>query len=695
MRDILINPTINKSMIISMEEYDKIPSKHEILLYGDNVLEGITLLNILTESNDVLRLHQVVYEPIDQPIYIFKDDEDHAYAIKICGAYDKWHLPQKVGEMVHFIDLPDYVFYSIEKQDVLIAGENTETASVGNSQWQREGRKIGAARVGVPFIYQTFYSGKDESQDTIREPNSLQVYNQILYSIRYKVASFVAYFENNFQGAATRIRTPKDSEILFGKYIKSVIVDELNPSVANRAVRRNLEVDFFEHMLSYLKEGKYSGSKGLLKTPRIDEDFPIINSSFRNAIVTKTRQLSEDIVRYIYGEYPSFLTTYPVDSINKNKLTSWSGYTNKPYIEDMISYLTRLYKSPKSYISGQSKVGLAETESCRKYLTAKFSANATEINRILDPTKYPETVLMPLRIHKKSNGALTFSPDPESGEIVAFGELFGFDSSRQKKRPVVGYVIVDTPVGFDFKSKKDSKLYNALAQYVDILIFDDKDVVTNFPRTPFLSDYKPTTNKNVHPISLSEEMAVVSTYLNQSQINSDWKLCFIHTHHSSWQQLVVHTTHGEKQHKIDRVSTKVDLIMQGELEKQAIFNLFMVAEGKNNFLDLIRDQKIHKAMKDAGELLDTLYKATNKKFDAFIYNLDTVPSKDPAYYVSREVDTIKGAISRGHFDDIAYEKDYVLIVVYKNAKNKTEFKLVYSPGFDTAIRKKLDKEFYQ
>lgn len=695
MRDILINPKIKKDMIISMTDYDNLPSKIEYVLYGDNILEGITLLNIMTEDDDILHLVNVVYDRIDQPIYIFKDDNQRPHCIKICGAYDRWKMPKVVGRITQFFDLPDYVFYSLKNQKVIIAGENTETASVGNSQWQREGRKVGSAREGVPFIYQTFYSGKDESQDTVREPNSLQVYNQILYSIRYKVPSFVAYFENNFEGAETRVRTPKDSEHLFARYIKSVILDDSANTAQARQQRREYEKLFFVHMLSYLKEVKYKSNGGRVEhTPRLDNDFPIINLIVRNAIVNSTEQIAEDLVSYIYDEKPDFLTKYPFDETRKSERTTWAGYTNKPYVKNLISYLSLKYKSPQSYTDGQSKVGFGDTELCRRYLTTQFSKYTTEINRILDSSKYPETVIMPLRIHKSSNKKLTFSPDPESGEIVAFGELFGYNCKREKCRPVIGYVIVDTPDNFDIDDKIGTKLYKALANYVDIVIFNDETVVTKFKLTEYNADYKPKTLKEIMPNATTEEMGVVSTYLNQSQINSDWKLCFIHTHHSSWQQLVVHTPSGEeKQHKIDRVSTKVDLIMQDELYRN--FGLFMIAEGKDAYFELLRDTKIGTAMKDARDLIDQMYKWSNKKFDAFIYNLNTVPQFDPLFYVETEANTIQQAIQRGHFKHIAAEENYVIIIVYNDSHNRTGFKLVYSSNFDRGLKSKLDKEFKQ
>jgi hypothetical protein len=121
----------------------------------------------------------------------------------------------------------------------------------------------------------------------------------------------------------------------------------------------------------------------------------------------------------------------------------------------------------------------------------------------------------------------------------------------------------------------------------------------------------------------------------------------------------------------------------------------MIAEGKDAYFDLLRDTKIGIAMKDARDLIDQMYKWSNQKFDAFIYNLDTVPQFDPQFYVDSEVSKIKHAIMLGHFNHIAAERDYVIIIVYNDSNNKTGFKLVYSTDFDKALKAKLDKEFKQ
>lgn len=684
MQESLVNPKITADKIFTLNDYKQL-NINEFLLYSDNILEGITLLNLLTRSNNLLSFYGVIYEPIDQPIYIFKDDKERYYSIKICGAFDKWNLPDIVDRIKHFVDLPDYIFYSVSSKKTILAGESTETASVGNSQWQREGRKVAAARNGVPFIYQTFYSGKDESQDTIREPNSLQVYNQLLYSIRYRTPSIVAYFENNFEGSCTRERTPKDSQDIFELYVKSILLADVDSNYIQ--TKQKLEKDFFKHMLSYILEGKYSSStKEIEEEPRLNEDFPVINDTVKNAIFYKMEDFINDVVDYIYTGNESFILKYPIDDLNESLLKTWSY--SRQWLSDLLSYLSQGGKPALKYTTKKAKVGIADLSLCKKFLINKFPAEQSRINEILDDTKFNEAIIFPSRIHKISNGKLTFAPDPESGEIVAFCELFGYDYKQQKKRPIIGYGIVKTPDDFDFNSKVGTKLYKAIANYIDILILDNSKLIMDFS-----NNYQSRTNVipvsilGEKPTGLTEEMAIVSTYLNQTTIRSNWQLCFIHTHHSSWQQLVIHNPKGEiAQQKIDRVSTKVDLIMQNE-------EIFMVAEGKNDYFSFFSDEKIQTAMKEASKIIAKLYSSEYIKFDTFIYNLPTNP--DPDYYIKIEYDKVKGAIDRGHFSKVAFEKDFVIIIVYIDKNNNTSFKLVYSNNFNTTLKNQLDREFNQ
>ena len=91
-------------------------NNHQFLLYADNILEGITLLNDLTNSDEILSYCHTIYQPIDQPIYVFSDKDNNYYSIKVCGAFDKWKLPDDVYSIKTYVDLPDYILYSIDSK---------------------------------------------------------------------------------------------------------------------------------------------------------------------------------------------------------------------------------------------------------------------------------------------------------------------------------------------------------------------------------------------------------------------------------------------------------------------------------------------------------------------------------------------------------------------------------------------------
>lgn len=684
MQSILVNSNI-RGKILSLSEYDKIDDKKEFLLYSDNILEGITLLNYLTQNNDLLRFEGVVYAPIDQPIYLFKDDNHNSYGIKICGSFDKWQLPDDVNAIKSFVDLPDYIFYSVSSKKAILAGENTETASVGNSQWQREGRKVASARIGVPFIYQTFYSGKDESQNTIREPNSLQVYNQLLYSARYKTPSLVAYFENNFDGSKTRARTPVDSQGLFSNYIKSVILADTD--IENQPTKVRLEKEFFAHMVSYLKEGKYKGSSGGIveNDARITKDLPSLPIDTKNGILSNSSDFVEDLISWIYSINSNLETRYSIADLDATKLVDWNPSLkaiNKKQIQPLLDYFFETGKPVKSF-ARNGKAGIVKTKDLKSYLKSKYPT----YDEVFDITlTEDETVIFPARVWKYSNAKLTLSPDPESGEIVAFCELLAYDINGNKKRNVFGNHIVNIPSSVKYATVEgrdgNNKINKAIANYIDLLILSTGEVVSNYKLpTPAETGYAPLDVKATVPKTSTEEVAVVSTYLNQSTIKSDWELCFIHTHHSSWQQIVI----SGVQQKINRVSTKLDLIMQQGSK-------FMLAEGKDKYQSILSDPKIKQAMKDAGKTIDKAYKSSNVKFDAFLYNLHTTPEKDPDYYADSEEATVQGGIKRGHFNDIANEENFVVIIVYTDTTHTTRFRLVFSEKFEPSLKEQLQNE---
>ena len=123
------------------------------VIYSDNILESTNILDLMSRNNNLLQIVGVSYEPVDQPIYLFKEKINSSFlSIKVAGKYENWNLPNNVNLIIHFIDKPDFVIIDALDGEGVFVGETTGTAHVGNSQWQREGRKISAAENKIPMI---------------------------------------------------------------------------------------------------------------------------------------------------------------------------------------------------------------------------------------------------------------------------------------------------------------------------------------------------------------------------------------------------------------------------------------------------------------------------------------------------------------------------------------------------------------
>ena len=153
---------------------------------------------------------------------------------------------------------------------------------------------------------------------------------------------------NNFENAKTRIRNPKDSKELFINYIKSVILADINKK--NEKLKFELEKEFFKHMISYLKEPKFS------KTPkqeaRLIKDLPIIDDNVRKGILVNSDNFVYNLLEYIYDKNDNFIKLYRL--LNFKFKTDWKSYFNKLYIKDLLDKVSAKTYIPKSAKNGKT-----------------------------------------------------------------------------------------------------------------------------------------------------------------------------------------------------------------------------------------------------------------------------------------------------------------------------------------------------
>ena len=686
------NQHLLRGKIRSLAEHElftKSGNCSEFILYGDNLLECFTLLNPAIEQKDIWDFQYVVYEPIDQPIYVFQSKKGHNISIKACGVYTNWPLPEKVSELIYRYDLPDFVLYNVTDDKTVLAGEFTETASVGNSQWQRELRKIAAAELGVPFIYQTVYSGKDDGLNTIREPSSLLPYNAFLYSIRYQVSSLVFFIEPNIESSRTRNRPDALSAHVISRLFAAYVLDEIGEETT---IHREIEAEIYKSMANYLSEIKYSVNPSAKQQPRLLLDLPCIDPTVQKALLSDTINFVSELTDYLHSpkaDKIEFLKKYDFSNLDISKMKKWTDKQNMPYIKDLFNFLDENELPPVVAPLSKFAAGIVATKSIVKFLTEKkYKISESAIESLL---KYEETAIIPIYFHKTSNGKVQFTKDPYAGNTAAFSELLGFDAAGNPKRSVLAYCVSTSPVGFNIHTKNETNIYRSVAKYSDVLIMDTKEVIDEFiPPLKTYKTYKVDSISDVTPLNTTEDMGVVSTYLQMGVIGSDWDVCMIAIHHSSWQQIRIRDKLNYLDTaKIGRNDSKVDLVMQSQ------DNVFFAAEGKRKYTDFFSSpkerKKIEAAFNNIRAVIDELYKSkVDKKIISFICLLD-VPEVDSKVFLDSEKQKITASIASGGLNKLA-NQEFVVIGTY-TLKGISKFELFFSEKFPSDIRIRLEGIF--
>jgi hypothetical protein len=656
----------------------------EFAIYADNILEGMTVLNSIAKTSELCQLEMVILEPMDQPMYVFKFQSGSYISIIVCGAYSNWLLPHKVQNLVDLLDLPDFVIYKIQSDEVVFAGELTETGSVGNSQWQREGRKVAAARLGIPFVYKTVYSEFDESQRTVREPTSLLVYASILYSLRYRANSFVLFEEPNRDNARIRERENYAADnITLGQLVSAVIHNSLE--CLDFEVIEGVYSKVYKKMLAYLAEPKI-GIRAA-REPRIEIDFP---------------QLSENAITKLSGEDESFIDDLATihlsksndreEIINRHKdlvtltkpLKKWTQHLRTHNVSRLASeadFLGFPILAPK----GQFKIGLTRTRTLLEILSGLGIKLAPD--KLSNLLRNDESVVFPLRLHKSQT---QWSPDPETGEVVSFAELFTLDLSGNKVRNFIGVVTVDPPQNFDLDSKRDSKLYKALRLYSDVILLPDNQIISaNLEPSRSRESKTITSIDSIQNREETEEIALVSTMLALTKVLAAFELRYIAINHGSWQQIELVDSEGSLQVlKINRDDPKLDLVLQdGNMA-------FILAEGKKEFRDIFRTAgevaKIKSAMQGVSDLIRIKSLQNPIRVPCFIFNID-IPEVHAPEFLKAEYELLNRPEFKDTLTEIA-NGNYFLIAVYR-ANQSTKFLTVFSDNFPHSYKKRLEELF--
>ncbi len=467
-----------KNKILTSNEIKKYnPYLYEI--YGDSIWEGVKLLDGIVDLSEHLTFIGL-HENLETPLYIFKiKNTSNSIAVKICGRYGDWTLASQIESLIGDVDKPDFVILDYALNTVVLAGETTDTAPVGNSELQRKGRVIVAAKNKIPFLFKCPGTHYDDSKLNERERilgkrgqaryvSPMTIIMHIILSIRYKVPSLLFIQPNKNSDSELNFNINEHCDFNFYNYISIILTA---PLINNNEQKKELEKKIFQALFSYLENEKVEKLKNKIK---IEPIFSILTK--------KQKSFFEKFIDYINTDSDQIEEILKITNWNYDSFPFWeNGFLsggNGPV--NSKKWLFKILMSQDeiksfSYQKKISRVGIViETKKLIKLISANTEIALSELEKKLNielPTLIIPTLAYQWKVVNGQTKFKTTKKDPGTGEICHFSEFFAYDERGNKQQNILIYIYVKSPPQ---GISTNNSMFKAIKSYHDCLIIDDK-----------------------------------------------------------------------------------------------------------------------------------------------------------------------------------------------------------------------------
>ena len=463
--------------ILSYEESKSFnPKLFEV--YGDSIWEGIKLLEGVIEKSNHLDFVGYNLDNLESPIYIFKEKNSKNHlAVKICGRYQDWDITASIKSLISDVDKPDFVIIDNDSKSIILAGETTDTIPLGNSELQRKGRIIVAAKQKIPFLYKcpgthfddSKLSASDRAAGKRGQARYLMPYSVIFHfilSIRYKTPSLLFIQQNKESDNALNFKIDNSSENHFYDYISLMLLLKLSDK---EDIKKDLDKRIFQSSISFLNH-KLNQKKIIDKieiepiVTNVSKNSKLFFSSFIKYLHSKSNKI-DDVLKITNWNYKSFPKWNNSHLCKPDKPINKKNWLFKKLIEKNV---IKNY----SYQSGTSRPGIVTDTS----KLIELIVNNTQIkkNKLEQRLKVDlPTLIIPTLAYQweDTNTFKTSKKDPGTGEVCYFSEFFAFNENGEKIQNILIYIYIKSPPN---GISTDNSLFKAIKMYHDCLIIDDE-----------------------------------------------------------------------------------------------------------------------------------------------------------------------------------------------------------------------------
>ena len=130
----------------------------KLRIHGDNIIECERALKLIANAFNLVAVDKT--ENIFMPRYSLKNDDKEIYEIELLAGHDRWHVDfnsELIKYGAHLREKTDAYISKVSNdqktEELLIAMEFCNALPAGNNAWQRSGRAITCAEIGIPYFY--------------------------------------------------------------------------------------------------------------------------------------------------------------------------------------------------------------------------------------------------------------------------------------------------------------------------------------------------------------------------------------------------------------------------------------------------------------------------------------------------------------------------------------------------------------
>lgn len=208
-------------------------------IHGDNIIECERALSLIADSY-AARVHPII-SALYMPQYEIRCDDELLFTVELLPGHGRWNV--NLQEVLRSCGAPlreaaDAVVTQVspdgQQEEILLAFEFCNALPAGNNAWQRNGRALVCAVVGVPYLYFAEVGGVELDKNRVikapRFPNPIVPFSYLTASRSFNVTSLPVYSPSPSSSKAIRARFDQvfgfeEGQLLIRRILENVLTD--------------------------------------------------------------------------------------------------------------------------------------------------------------------------------------------------------------------------------------------------------------------------------------------------------------------------------------------------------------------------------------------------------------------------------------------------------------------------------------